>query len=220
MKTEITLKLESIRAALLRESGGTYAADPVAFNTALAKHMAKLKKDLGVAKVQQNYKGTGKQAHRRQIWVSFEDMNSLDVWLDSGFAKLGGVINAPIGIETVVKYGDDPIELVYGKLLILLRSVRDYRAKKNAAPVGERSENEWRDVIKAALKKGYEKGGFEGLKLAAYELEGKGASTMMLVSILKDISRTQELDGMKLISPTKFGFVSLGMYADDLRRGR
>ena len=85
--------------------------------------------------------------------------------------------------------------------------------------LGEKTEEEWKTTIIAALKKGYEQDGLDGLKMAAYHLEGGGASKQMLSSLLKQVVRDQELDGLKMKSKSKHGFVLLGMYADDLRRG-
>jgi hypothetical protein len=84
----------------------------------------------------------------------------------------------------------------------------------------ETTEDEWKTKILAALKKGYEQDGLDGLKMAAYKLEGGGASKQMLASIISDISREKELDGVKLKSDSKYGFALLVMYADDLKRGR
>jgi len=46
---------------------------------------------MGAEAVRQNYKGTGKQKFRRQIYVSFEDIPGPDLWLDAGDAKIGVV---------------------------------------------------------------------------------------------------------------------------------
>jgi hypothetical protein len=84
----------------------------------------------------------------------------------------------------------------------------------------ETTEDEWKTKIIAALKKGYEQDGLDGLKMAAFKLEGQGASKQMLASVLSVASREKELDGLKLKSDSKFGFALLVMYADDLKRGR
>lgn len=89
-----------------------------------------------------------------------------------------------------------------------------------AALVGETSENDWKERILADLKKAYEKDGIDGLKKAAYGLEAKGASRMMLGSVLSGIAREKALDGKKLSVPAKFDWGSLTQYADDLRHGR
>jgi len=61
------------------------------FNKALAKLLPKLKRDLGVGTIRQGYKGTGKQAHRRQVFVRLADGTPTDIWLDTGFVTLGGI---------------------------------------------------------------------------------------------------------------------------------
>lgn len=99
-----------------------------------------------------------------------------------------------------------------------LKAERDYVYGEGT--VAETSENEWREKITAALKKGYEQDGLDGLKMAAYKLEAGGASKMMLASILSVASREKELDGVKLKSDSKYGFELMVMYADDLKRGR
>ncbi len=62
------------------------------FNTKLAKLMQKLKKDAGAKSIAQNYKGTGSQAYRRQLWVHFASGAVIDLWLDKGYLKFGGVV--------------------------------------------------------------------------------------------------------------------------------
>ena len=63
------------------------------FNTKLAKLMQGLKKTAGAKSISQNYKGTGKQAFRRQLWVNFNSGAVIDLWLDNGFIKFGGVVH-------------------------------------------------------------------------------------------------------------------------------
>lgn len=92
-------------------------ADLDAFNTALAKLCAKLKKDLGAVAVRQNYKGTGKQKHRRQLYVSFKDIPGPDLWLDTGYAQIGGVVFMPFADRSPISYeGKTPAE-VYAEIL-------------------------------------------------------------------------------------------------------
>ena len=75
------------------------AADPdagavgiQAYNAALAKLMQRLKRDAGASAIVQNYKGTGSQAHRRQLWVHFTSGAVIDLWLESGYLGFGGVV--------------------------------------------------------------------------------------------------------------------------------
>lgn len=67
-----------------------------AFNTKLAKLAKGLKKDVGATKIRQNYKGTGKRKHRRQLYIDFPGGKSFDLWLDSGFVRFGGVMRTNI----------------------------------------------------------------------------------------------------------------------------
>ena len=70
------------------------------YNTKLAKLLQKLKKDAGARSISQNYKGTGSQAFRRQLWVNFVSGAVIDLWLDKGYLKFGGVVmNRPPGVE-------------------------------------------------------------------------------------------------------------------------
>ena len=70
------------------------------YNTKLAKLLQRLKKDAGAKSISQNYKGTGSQAFRRQLWVNFVSGAVVDLWLDKGYLKFGGVVmNAPPGVE-------------------------------------------------------------------------------------------------------------------------
>lgn len=94
-----------------------YADNPAAYNAQIAKLMAQLKRDknLGVTGVRQGYKGTGSQAHKRQIWVKVpsHERGGPDVWLDSGFVKVGGIIDIPKSIPSMKKYEGESPEAVY-----------------------------------------------------------------------------------------------------------
>jgi hypothetical protein len=89
------------------------------FNTKLAKLLQKLKKDAGAERVGQNYKGTGSQAYRRQVWARFTSGAVIDLWLDKGYLKFGGVVkNAVPGSEgralpDHIKYENKTPEQVY-----------------------------------------------------------------------------------------------------------
>ena len=61
------------------------------YNTALAKLLKQLKKDLGATAVRQNYRGTGSQKFRRQLYVTFTEF-TIDLWLDANSVGLGGVM--------------------------------------------------------------------------------------------------------------------------------
>lgn len=103
----------------------TTGSDLDAFNSALAKLCAKLKKDMGATAVRQNYKGTGGQKFRRQLYVSFKDIPGPDLWLDSGFAKIGGVVFMPFADKSPITYeGKTPAE-VYAEILKRMRYAQD-----------------------------------------------------------------------------------------------
>jgi len=103
----------------------TTGSDLDAFNSALAKLCAKLKKDMGATAVRQNYKGAGGQKHRRQLYVTFKDIPGPDLWLDSGFARIGGVVFMPFADKTPIPYeGKTPAE-VYAEILKRMRYAQD-----------------------------------------------------------------------------------------------
>jgi len=62
------------------------------FNTKLAKLMQGLKKGADAETIKGNYKGTGKQAFRRQLWVRFKNGAVIDLWLENGRLEFGGVV--------------------------------------------------------------------------------------------------------------------------------
>lgn len=69
------------------------AHDPVAYNSGLAGRLGTLKKtNSNIESVTQNYKGTGKQSHKRQIVVSFKDgQRPIDFFLDKDRVEMTGV---------------------------------------------------------------------------------------------------------------------------------
>ncbi len=81
-------------------------------NTALAKLLKGLKKETGAKSIQQNYRGTGRNAHCRQLWVRWNNGAVLDIWLEADYVKLGGIVWIdPTGDRTVpgtnvVKHGE------------------------------------------------------------------------------------------------------------------
>ena len=108
----------------LEEGGNT---DLLAFNTTLAKLMQRLKKDAGAESISQNYRGTGSQAFRRQLWVRFKSGAVIDLWLDNGRLGFGGVVmnrppgNAPGVLPKSLPYGDKSPEQVYAEAAELLK---------------------------------------------------------------------------------------------------
>lgn len=72
------------------------SADALAYNTRLAKLLQQLKRDAGAETVAQNYRGTGKQAFRRQLFVRFKSGAVIDLWLENSHIGFGGVVrNSP-----------------------------------------------------------------------------------------------------------------------------
>lgn len=93
-------------------------ADALAYNTRLAKLLQKLKRDAGAETIAQNYRGTGKQAFRRQLYVRFKSGAVIDLWLENNHIGFGGVVrNSPPGtvrpLQRGVAYGALSPEEVY-----------------------------------------------------------------------------------------------------------
>jgi hypothetical protein len=88
------------------------------FNTALAKMLQGLKKDLGAKNVRQNYKGTGSKKHARQLYVTFTNDVMIDLWLEAGVVNLGGCIRTNYGR---VQHGDLSPAAVYPLVVEKLR---------------------------------------------------------------------------------------------------
>jgi hypothetical protein len=97
------------------------------YNTKLAKLMAKLKKEAGAKSIKQNYKGTGKQKARRQLWVRFKSGAVIDIWIDMGYVGLGGVVtNRPPGSDVLlskkrIPYDNNTPEQTYAEVLKVLK---------------------------------------------------------------------------------------------------
>lgn len=100
----------------------------IEYNTRLAKIFSRLKKDAGAATIQQNYRGTGSQKFRRQLWVRFKSGAVIDLWLNKSSVQLGGVVkNRPPGSEAIlsrthIDYDNKTPEQVYEETLTVLGS--------------------------------------------------------------------------------------------------
>ncbi len=96
----------------------------LAYTTALAKLLQRLKKDAGAKTIAQNYRGTGARAYRRQLWVHFTSGAVIDLWLEASGLKFGGVVKNGVGgapLPAGVAYdGRSPAE-VYAEAARLLR---------------------------------------------------------------------------------------------------
>jgi len=61
------------------------------YTAAIAKALLKLRRPYGIRSIRQNYKGTGRQRARRQLWVKLSNDEAVDVWLDAESYSIGGV---------------------------------------------------------------------------------------------------------------------------------
>jgi hypothetical protein len=102
----------------------TAAEDIDAFNTQLAKLFQRLKKDAGASSIKQNYKGTGEQKFRRQLWCNFKSGAVMDIWFDKNGMRFGGVVRTGgadwIGAKGV-QYADKTPEQVYAEAMPIVR---------------------------------------------------------------------------------------------------
>ena len=147
-------KLKAELAAQMDEDTGPEIAkftdDPVAFNAQVAKLLGKkLKKDAGASAVRQNYKGTGKQAHRRQIYINIGDAAGVDVWLDTGYVKIGGVLSPPPGHESRKMMGDMTPEQVYQWLSGTLKQMYAGFAKQEGVKIVDAHRDDSPNVLEA-----------------------------------------------------------------------
>lgn len=124
--------------SLLENATLKFADDPVGYNTALAKLVGGLKKNkaTGVSAVRQGYKGTGSKAYARQIWLKVPDheRGGPDLWLENGYAKIGGIISMPNTIPAVRKYGEDAPEVVYNWIVDTMQQFKAFLDAKYAQP--------------------------------------------------------------------------------------
>lgn len=88
------------------------------FNTALARKLKQLKRDVGATKVRQNYRGTGSKRAHRQLYVGLPG-GTMDLWLRDGHISLGGVVNAT-GIS--VRYDNKSVDQVYAEVKRVLET--------------------------------------------------------------------------------------------------
>lgn len=119
---------DEFEAALLAErKAATPKLSALDFNTALAKLLQRLKKDAGADRVAQNYRGTGSQEFRRQLWVNFRGGAVIDLWLEHNRIGLGGVVKrgpagrAPIHLPSAVSYSGKTPDQVYEEVARILR---------------------------------------------------------------------------------------------------
>lgn len=118
--------LEEDQAPPLREAARAREMEAVVepekvleFNNTLSKLVKNLKKDAGAKSIKQNYRGTGKQKARRQLYIHFKNGAVLDIWLDMGYVGLGGVVGIrPDGsrgfpVPHKIDYGDKSPYEVY-----------------------------------------------------------------------------------------------------------
>jgi hypothetical protein len=93
------------------------------FNQKLARILKKLKKDAGVHAIRQDFKGTGRLAHRRQIWLYPIDNNvSWDLWLEGTYITIGW-FRLPPGGAVKIPYEKTEQE-TYQKILENIKRLR------------------------------------------------------------------------------------------------
>jgi len=105
------------------------------YNSKLAKLFSKLKKDTGAETIRQNYRGTGSQKYRRQMWVRWPNGGSMDIWLDDGEVMFGGIVSILPGGQRVdapkkrIPYEDHSPEETYKAVVAnLAKWLKDAKA--------------------------------------------------------------------------------------------
>lgn len=150
LEAEETKSGESLALFQPQSAAGKYDDDPDAFNAKLAKLMGRLKKEIGALNIQQNYKGTGSKKHRRQLYVRlpFHPRGGPDVWLDSGYVQIGGVIDVPKSLGPMrKKYENEEPEAIYAWIRDSLKAVIDYE-KAHAASSAAKVESTCADILR------------------------------------------------------------------------
>lgn len=89
------------------------------YNTELAKLLQGLKRDANAETIRQNYRGTGSQSYRRQLWTRFKGGAVMDLWLNAGRLEFGGVVGAT---GKSIAYGTMKPAEVYTKAVAFLRA--------------------------------------------------------------------------------------------------
>ena len=120
-------------AELLEKFKAKKAADRTwaDFNTALAKLMKGLKRDVGATKIKQNGKNS---AGNRNIWVTLPNRGTVDVWVEDGQTQLWKLLRGgQSGWGPVIPYGDQTPEQVYKKMVAGLKDIVKKAAGKTAA---------------------------------------------------------------------------------------
>ena len=120
-----------LRPAVMRRVYGNSEPPSIeeitAYNGALAKLFQRLKQDAGAERIAQNYRGTGSQVFRRQLWVRFKSGAVIDLWLERAGVKFGGVVkHAPPGrafeLPRGVAYEGKTPAQVYAEVAPMLRA--------------------------------------------------------------------------------------------------
>ena len=88
---------------------------------AIAKALLPLKKTAGLAAIRQNYKGTGSQRARRQLWIVLRNGSAVDIWLDAESYTIGGVTQ--IRIPGRWTYGDQTPGVIAGAIADKLKAL-------------------------------------------------------------------------------------------------
>jgi hypothetical protein len=88
---------------------------------AIAKALLPLKKAAGLASIRQNYKGTGSQKARRQLWIALSTGSAVDLWLDADSFTIGGVTQLRIAGRWA--YGDQTPAAIAGAIADLLKTL-------------------------------------------------------------------------------------------------
>lgn len=111
------------------------AVDPLdereQFTADVARELLRMKRALGITGMRQNYKGTGSQRFRRQLWTRFADVGPIDIWLDRESFQIGGVL--PGGLSGSFKYGEGDAKQAAARIAEVLQEWKKSKAGVTAS---------------------------------------------------------------------------------------
>lgn len=100
----------------------TETATREAFTGQIGRALGPYKKGAGLKSIRQNYKGTGSQRARRQLYIQLTTGQVIDVWLDTDSYILGGVTVTRVPGRW--PYGDRTPEAIAGAIAGQLQALQ------------------------------------------------------------------------------------------------
>jgi hypothetical protein len=148
----------------------------------IGKELLRLRSAYGLQGIRQNYRGTGRQRARRQLYIRLENGALVDVWLNSSDYEIGGV--TLIRIRGTFPYGGRPPATIAREIAEKLKTlVRTANAKTATTTIMNRLNN-----AEALIK-----GGGRGMELGIREIEYLAHDIGELAKHLRVIQRSGEM---------------------------